>query len=117
MACNVPLRIGFPDDIEGLDFDGSRNFRLDVKDIFIEYAAQQDINFAGSLNENAVLVKEDVALLIFDNGHCKQLPLAFAKREPVADRKRTVGQLILMDEHAFSFRIVKGNLSGADVGS
>jgi len=57
--------------LQRFDFDGPRYLGFDGKNILIEYAAEQYIDFAGALDEYSALVEKYSAVIVFDNGHRK----------------------------------------------
>jgi hypothetical protein len=83
--------------LQGLNFDGPRYLGFDVENIYIKYAPQQYVNFAGAFDEYSAFVEKYIAIVVFDDGHRKQFPFSLANREPVAHFKRSAHQLILMN--------------------
>lgn len=102
--------------LQRLQFDGPGYRGLDVEDIFIKYAAQQNIDLTGALDEYPASVEKDIAIIVCDKGHRKQFAFSLADRKPVAYFKRGVHQLIFVYQDALSVRIVESDLIGADRG-
>ena len=89
-----PLLFAIHYDFKRLYFDRFRDIGFEVKNIFIKYPAEQDVNFTGTFDEYSILIKKYIALIVFDDRYGKQLAFTLAQRESITDAERAVSQLI-----------------------